>query len=509
MTSDPTAAGGTPTDGPAARIPDGRLHGDLPVTDAADAAEHVPDDAAMLVSGFGSVGYPKAVPRALADAAAGDGGRDPSLSVVSGGSVGGDIDEALVEVDAIARRYPFQAREAINAAINDGHVAFADRHISALGDHVRFGGLVDTDDSVAVVEAVAVGPDWLVPSTSLGLTDAFVESADVVIVEVNADQPLSLAAFHDVYRRGTPPSREPVPLSTPDERIGGPRVEFDPDALAAVVETTGRDAPYEFRDPTDVDLRIADRLGDFLEREVRRSPLFEESLRVQFGVGGLGNALMGALGDADLGDRDLIYYGEVLQDGLLDLLDSGALRSASATSLALSTDGQERLFADAERYAEDVVIRPGNLSNGPALIDRFGVVAVNSAVEVDLYGHVNSTCLGGSRMVGGVGGSGDFTRNAPLSVVALGSTAADGDVSTVVPKASHVDHTEHDVDVVITEHGVADLRGTSPRERARLLVDCAHPDYRGDLRAYLDRAGEGGGHEPVDLDTAFDWTDRA
>ena len=502
-----TPAGGAPTDDPAARIPDGRLHGDLPVVDAADAAEGVPDDATLLVSGFGSVGYPKAVPRALADAARA--GRDLSLSVVSGGSVGGEIDEALVEVDAIARRYPFQAREAINAAINDGRVAFADRHISALGDDVRFGGMVDTDGSVAVVEAVAVGPDWLIPSTSLGLTDAFVESADALIVEVNVDQPLSLAAFHDVYRRGTPPSREPVPLSTPDERIGGPRVEFDAGKLRAVVETTGRDAPYEFRDPTGVDLRIADRLGDFLEREVRRSPLFEESLRIQFGVGSLGNALMGALGDADLGDRDLIYYGEVLQDGLLDLLDSGALRSASATSLALSTEGQERLFADAERYAEDVVIRPGDLSNGPALIDRFGVVAVNSAVEVDLYGHVNSTNLGGSRLISGVGGSGDFTRNAPLSVVALGSTAAGGDVSTVVPKASHVDHTEHDVDVVITEHGVADLRGTSPRERARLLVDCAHPDYRGDLRAYLDRADGGGGHEPVDLGTAFDWTDRA
>jgi len=503
---------------PAARVPDGRLHGDLPVVDAAEAAELVPDDATMLVSGFGSVGYPKAVPRALAAAAAGDGddgsedadaGRDLSLSVVSGGSVGGEIDEALVEVDAIARRYPFQAREAINAAINDGRVAFADRHISSLGDDVRFGGMVDTDGSVAVVEAVAVGPDWLIPSTSVGLTDAFVEAADAVIVEVNEDQPLSLAAFHDVYRTATPPERGPIPLTAPDERIGGPRIEFDPGKLDAVVETTGRDAPYEFRDPTDVDLRIADRLGDFLEREVERSSLYDDSLRIQFGVGSLGNALMGALGDADLGDRDLIYYGEVLQDGLLDLLDAGELRSASATSLALSTEGQERLFDDAERYAEDVVIRTGDVSNGPALIDRFGVVAVNSAVEVDLYGHVNSTNLGGSRMISGVGGSGDFTRNAPLSVVALGSTAGGGDISKIVPKASHVDHTEHDVDVVITEHGVADLRGTSPRERADALVDCAHPDYRDDLRAYLDRAGEGGGHEPVDLDTAFDWTDRA
>lgn len=501
----PRPDGGT---APADRIPDDRLTGDLPVVDAATASDHVSDDATLLVSGFGSVGYPKAVPRALADTAK-SGDRNLSLTVVSGGSVGEEIDVALVEADAIARRYPFQARSAIREAINDGRVAFADRHISTLGDDVRFGGMVDTTGSVAVVEAVAVGPDWLIPSTSLGLTDAFVASADRLIVEVNHDQPLSLAAFHDVYRRGLPPNREPVPLTDPGERIGGPRVSFDAEQLIGVVETTGRDAPYEFRDPTETDLTIADHLGEFLEREVDRSSLYDDSVRIQFGVGSLGNALMGALGEADLGDRDLVYYGEVLQDGLLDLLDDGALRSASATSLALSTEGQERLFADAERYAEDVVLRTGDVSNGAALVDRFGVVAVNSAVEVDLYGHVNSTNLGGSRMISGLGGSGDFTRNAPLSIITLASTAAGGDISKVVPKATHVDHTEHDVDVVITEHGVADLRGTSPRERARLLVDVAHPDYRGDLRAYLDRAESGGGHEPVDLETAFDWTDRA
>jgi succinyl-CoA:acetate CoA-transferase len=106
--------------------------------------------------------------------------------------------------------------------------------------------------------------------------------------------------------------------------------------------------------------------------------------------------------------------------------------------------------------------------------------------------------------VNGIGGAADFVRNARLSVVALPSTADDGDVSRIVPMASHVDHTEHDVDVVVTEHGVADLRGLAPVERAERIVErCAHPEFRPALRAYRDRADARGGHLPHDLDTAF------
>ena len=473
-----------------------RIEGDRPVTDAASAAADVPADATMLVSGFGSVGYPKAVPLALADS-----DRDLALTVVSGGSVGEEVDVALVEAEAVARRYPYQARSPAREAANDGRMAFADRHISTLGDDVRFGGLADPD--VAVVEAVAVGEDWLIPSGSVGHTPAYVESADSLIVEVNHAQPRSLAGFHDIYRPALPPERDPVPLSAPGERIGDPKIRFDPDDLTAVVETDRRDEPYEFRDPTGTDRAIAANLRSFVTDEVERSPLFADSVRLQFGVGSLGNALMGALADADFGGRELVYFGEVIQDGLLDLLDDGQLASASATSLALSAEGQNRLFANAERYAEDVVLRPADVSNRPALIDRFGVVAVNSALEVDLYGHANSTHVDGSRVLNGIGGSADFTRNAALSIIALPATVG-GDRSRIVPMVPHVDHTEHDVDAVVTEHGVADLRGTAPRERARLLVEnCAHPDYRDRLDAYLDRALDGGGHEPHDLDAAF------
>jgi succinyl-CoA:acetate CoA-transferase len=360
-------------------------------------------------------------------------------------------------------------------------------------------------ETIAVVEAVAVGPDWLVPSTSIGHTPAYVGAADRLIVEVNRAQPIDLARVHDVHVRDDPPNRAPIPLDDPLGETGGPAVGFDPEKLAAVVETDRPDDPYEFREVSATDQAIAANLGGFLEAELDRNPLLADAVNLQFGVGSLGNALMGALADVDFGDRDVAYVGEVVQDGLLDMLDAGDLRGASATSLALSSEGQERLFADVERYAEDVVLRPADVSNAPELIDRFGVVGVNSAVEVDLYGNVNATHIGGTRVVNGIGGGGDFARNCRLGVVALPSTAVGGDVSRVVPLTPHVDHSEHDASVVVTEHGVADLRGLSPRERAEELIAVADPSFREDLEAYRARAAEDGGNTPHHLPSAFSW----
>lgn len=477
---------------------DGRFVGDLPLTTAAAAANHVEPDDTVLVSGFGSVGDPKAVPEALAAS-----GSDRSLTVISGGSVGPPIDTELVEAGAVSKRLPFVAQDAARTAINDGHIAFHDPHVGRAGEAIETGVLADAD--MAIVEATAVGEDMLIPSTSVGGTPAFVAAADRLIVEVNHAQPRSLQQVHDIYRPGLPPDRDPIPLASPGDRIGSPRIRFDPGKLVAVVETDRLDSPYTFREPSETDQAIAANLVEFLGDEMERNAAVAEALTLQFGVGSLGNAMMSGIADLDTGGRSVAYFGEVIQDGLLDLMDAGLLDAASATSLALSAEGQTRLFADIDRYAEDVVLRPVDVSNRAELIDRFGVIAINSALEVDLYGHVNSTHVDGRRLVGGVGGSGDFNQNALVAVTALPSSLRGGR-SRVVPHTPHVDHTEHDIDVIVTEEGVADLRGSSPIGRATAIIEhCAHPDYRDELRRYLSRSRRSGGHLPYDPTAAIDW----
>lgn len=475
-----------------------RFVGDLPMMSASEAIEHIPDDGVVVTSGFGSVGYPKAVPLALADDAG-----ERSLTVITGGSVGGEIDTELVESGVMSRRFPYLGTQVARDAANEERIFFHDRNVSQLSDEVQSNQFGTVD--IALVEAIAVGDSWIVPSQCIGETPGYIEAADALIVEINHTQPLSLQHVHDIYQPSPPPYRKPIPLTAPTERIGEEKIRFDPEKLIAVVETDRRDSTYEFREPTEEDKQIADNLGKFISAEATRNPTMSDSIRIQFGVGSLGNALTGALTDIDLGDRDLIYYGEVIQDGLLDLFDTGNLMGASATSLALTTEGQNRFVEGLERYAEDIVLRPVELSNGAELIERFGIIAVNSALEVDLFGHVNSTHVNGTHVINGIGGSGDFNRNALITVVALPSKVGGKDISRIVPMVPHVDHTEHDIDIVVTEQGIADLRGKSPRERATQILSVAHPIFQDDLRGYLDRGMDYGGHIPHDLQTALTW----
>lgn len=475
-----------------------RFEGSLPIMSSAAAAAQIPPNATVVTSGFGSVGYPKAVPLAIADS-----DDQHSLTVITGGSVGEEIDTKLVESGDMARRFPYLGTQTARDAANTNELAFHDRHISQLTDEVRSGQFGPID--IALIEAVAVGEDWLIPGPCLGQTPGYIKAADRLIVEVNTAHPLTLGQVHDIYTPALPPNRDPIPLDSPTGRIGSDHVSFNPDKLTAVVKTDRRDSTYDFRDPTETDRAIAGNLGSFLSDETARNPAMSESVRIQFGVGSLGNALASTLADIDIGDRDLVYYGEVIQDGILDLLDAGRLAGASATSLALTRAGQDRFIEHIGEYSDNVVLRPSSISNGAELIERFGVVAVNSALEVDLSGQINSTHIDGTHVINGVGGSGDFNRSALVTVAALPSSARNGDISRVVPMVPHIDHTEHDIDVIVTEQGVADLRGKSPRERAVELISVAHPSFRDELRDYIDCGQQYGGHITHDLETALSW----
>ena len=136
---------------------------------------------------------------------------------------------------------------------------------------------------------------------------------------------------------------------------------------------------------------------------------------------------------------------------------------------------------------------------------------MNGMIEADIYGNVNSTNVMGSRIQNGIGGSGDFARNAYVSIFMTPSTAKAGAISAIVPQAAHVDHIMQDVQVIVTEQGLADLRGLSPKQRAVLIIEkCSHPDYRPALRDYYERAlrGSYGLHAPSLLSEALSWHQR-
>jgi succinyl-CoA:acetate CoA-transferase len=251
---------------------------------------------------------------------------------------------------------------------------------------------------------------------------------------------------------------------------------------------------------------IAGHLLDFLAHEVRRGRLPPALLPLQSGVGNVANAVLAGLDDGPF--RPLTAYTEVIQDGMLQLLRSGTLAVASATAFSLSPAGMDELIANLAAYREQIVLRPQEISNHPEVVRRLGCLAINGMIEADIYGNVNSTHVMGSSIQNGIGGSGDFARNAYISMFVTPSTAKGGAISCIVPMISHVDHTEHDVHVIVTEQGLADLRGQAPRRRARQIIDkCAHPGYRPALQDYFDRAmaGAPGRHTPHLLDEALSW----
>ncbi len=311
--------------------------------------------------------------------------------------------------------------------------------------------------------------------------------------------------MHDIYY-GTalPPHRKPIPILKAADRIGIPYYRVDLDKVIAVVETNHPDRNTPFSPPDENSRRIAGHILEFLQHEVKKGRLPENLLPLQSGVGNVANAVMAGLRDGPF--ENLTAYTEVLQDGMLELIRCGKLTCASATSFSLSPDALTELNANLKDFKNKILLRPQEISNHPEVIRRLGVIAMNGLIEADIYGNVNSTHIMGTSIMNGIGGSGDFARNAFISIFMTPSSAKGGTISCIVPMASHVDHTEHDVQVIVTEQGLADLRGLSPKQRARVIIEnCAHPNFKPALREYFERAlrYSPGKHTPHLLDEAF------
>lgn len=476
------------------------------IMSAEDAAALVQHGANVGMSGFTGSGYPKAVPLALARRieAAQARGETFRIGVWTGASTAPELDGALAKVNGIELRLPYQSDPITRERINAGAMEYIDIHLSHVAQFVWFGFLGHLD--VALVEVTAILPDGsLVPSTSIGNNKTWLDQADKIILEVNSGMNPALQGMHDIYY-GTrlPPHRKPIPILGPGDRIGETHFRCDPAKVIAVVETNAPDRNTTFSAPDATSKAIAGHILEFLGHEVRRGRLPAELLPIQSGVGNVANAVMAGLEDGPF--TGLTAYTEVLQDGMLNLIRSGKMALASATALSLSSEAAILFNRELDSLRNRIVLRTQEISNHPEVIRRLGVIAMNGLIEADIYGNINSTHIRGTSIMNGIGGSGDFARNAYLSIFMTPSTAKAGAVSAIVPMVTHVDHTEHDVQIIVTEHGLADLRGLAPKQRAAIIIDkVADPSFRPALKDYFDRACRfsPGKHTPHLLEEAF------
>ena len=472
---------------------------------AEEAAELIRHDEILGVSGFTLAGYPKAVPTALAKRAERlhAQGKPFQVSLFSGASTGDECDGALARANAIRYRAPYQSNKDLRSAINQGKIFYTDAHLGIMGRWIRSGAL--PHPTTAIIEATEVSDDGKIRlSTSCGNSMEFLQMADRIIVELNSLYGDALAGIHDCYLPDMPPHARPIPVSHVLDRVGTDFVQVDPEKIVAIVHTQAGDSVLPFTEPDEISKTIAGHILEFLAHERKKGRL-PSGLPYQSGVGNVANAVLTAMARIPL-QEPISLFTEVIQEAVFELIQSDKLLGASGTALTCSAKAREYFLANAFALKRKFVLRPQEVSNHPEVIRRLGVIAMNTAIECDIFGNVNSSHICGSSVMNGIGGSADFSRNCLLGFFMTPSTAKNGTISAIVPLVSHLDHSDHETDIFVTEQGLADLRGLDPVARAHRIIDaCSHPDYRQQLNDYLNYSVKSakGKHIPIALDRAF------
>lgn len=469
---------------------------------AEEAATHVNHDDNVGFSGFTPAGCPKAVPSAIAKRAVAEHeqGRPFQIGMFTGASTGDLLDGELARANAVKFRTPYQSNKDLRAALNAHQAQYFDMHLSELAQNIRYGFLGKVN--VAIIEAAEVTPEGeIIPTCGVGIAPTICRLADKIIVELNKKHPKEIRGMHDIYEPMDPPLRREIPVYSPSDRIGSPYIKVDPKKIVGIVETDIPNEGGSFAPLDDVTQAIGNNVADFLAGEIKARRIPAGFLPMQSGVGNVANAVLGAVGsNKDIPAFDV--YTEVIQDAVIGLMKEGRVKFASGCSLSVSNEVIREIYANLAFFKDKLLLRPQEISNNPEVARRLGLIAINTALEADIFGNINSTHVLGTKMMNGIGGSGDFARNAYLSIFTTPSTAKDGKISSFVPMVSHLDHSEHSVKIIVTEYGVADLRGKSPVQRAEAIINnCVHPDYKPLLKEYLNMGIKG--HTPQNLQACF------
>lgn len=469
---------------------------------AQEAAEMIKNGDTLGLSGFTAPGTPKAVCEAVAykGIKEHEEGREFKVNILTGASTNRHVDTILSDNQCLNFRAPYQNLPALRAHINSHEVHYNDRHLSEMSQETRYGFYGNVN--CAIIEAADYNENGeILLGCGLGNIPTYARMADRIFIELNHKLPKALYGMHDIYIPKDPPYRREIPIFHANDRIGTPILKVDPAKVMGVIDTDEYDGVKAFTAVDETSTKIGHNVVEFLLHEYRTGRLPKEFLPLQSGVGNVANAVLYGLADADELPTFMMYT-EVIQDAVLELMKRGKCTFASTCSMTFSDATEEELFRNMDFFHDKILMRPAELSNNPEVIRRLGVIAMNTALEADLFGAVNSSHVLGTKMMNGIGGSGDFTRNGYISIFSCPSTSKGGVISNIVPMVTHADHSEHSVDILVTDQGIADLRGLDPVQRAHRIIDnCAHPDYRPLLRDYL-KIGRGG-QTPHVLPAAF------
>ncbi len=469
---------------------------------AQEAASMIKDGDTLGLSGFTAPGNPKAILEEVAHKAAREHeeGRPFKVNIFTGASTNDHVDGTLSRNNAINMRAPYQNTPDLRKRINAHDAHYFDRHLSEMAQEARYGfyGKID----YAIIEAADITENGeILLGCGLGNIPTYAKMADKIFVEINEALPTSILGMHDIYLPMDPPNRQEIPIFHANDRIGSSLLKIDPKKVVGIVRTNSLDGVKPFTEPDEISKQIGSNVVSFLLSEYRSGRIPKEFLPLQSGVGNVANAVLYDLGESTE-IPPFMMYTEVIQDAVLELLRKGKCTFASTCSMTFSDDTEKKLFDDLAYFHNKILMRPAEISNNPEVIRRLGVIAMNTALEADIFGCVNSTHVLGTRMMNGIGGSGDFTRNAYISIFSCPSVTKGGLISNIVPMVSHADHSEHSVDILITDQGIADLRGKDPVQRAEAIIEnCANPMYRELLWDYL-KLGKGG-QTPHTLAAAF------
>jgi|OSPMetMinimDraft_2_1075162.scaffolds.fasta_scaffold00468_5 acyl-CoA hydrolase len=480
------------------RIRDKDLEGKI--VDPMEAVNFIPKRGVLAFAGMAGTAYPKVIPRALAERVKND--KEFGYVILNGGSVGEDFDEAISKVN-IMRRYPLgSSSERLRKEVNSRSFEVSDLWLFEFSRWIRFNvfkrriGEID----VAVIEATAITEGGeVIPSLSLDSAPSFVESAKKVIIEVSLKKP-ELSGIHDVY-----PFKvgDLIPIRGVLDRIGEKGLKIPKGKIAAIVLSNYDDSEkIHYSKGEEIDLKVAENIISFLSGEIKE----DENLRggrftLQPGAGPIASLMSRRISELEV---ELGIWGEVASTSWLPTLSENVRGISSAVLYTLPGERKYRevLYNEFEEFKKKVVIRPYEIANNPQVILRFNHVVIQQAIEVDLFGNANITHIG-DNLYGGVGGSGDHTRPSYLTIIALPSITSSG-ISRIVPITTHVSLPGHDVDIVITEQGWADLRLLSPTERAKEIIDkCSHPKHKDWLWDYYSSIIKQRGHSPINIEKAF------